>query len=128
MLRIHVSGWDLSRVRMASGPDALWETILSFHRLRDRRASAVFGEWRAETRPKLSGEVRLLSAIVPQRGYFPDFLTPSQENSEPLGLDAGMEAVRATSPERVRAELAVLDAQRAPGGRQPARRARLDAL
>ncbi|WP_199563818.1 MULTISPECIES: ArsR/SmtB family transcription factor [unclassified Streptomyces] len=128
MLRIHVSGWDLSRVRMASGPDALWETILSFHRLRDRRASAVFGEWRAETRPKLSGEVRLLSAIVPQRGYFPDFLTPSQENSEPLGLDAGMEAVRATSPERLRAELAVLDAQRAPDARQPARRARLDAL
>ncbi|PZT74977.1 transcriptional regulator [Streptomyces sp. AC1-42W] len=39
-----------------------------------------------------------------------------------------MEAVRATSPERLRAELAVLDAQRAPDARQPARRARLDAL
>ncbi|MFJ7630037.1 helix-turn-helix domain-containing protein [Streptomyces sp. NPDC097595] len=108
MLRIHVSGWDLSRVRMASGPDALWETILSFHRLRDRRASAVFGKWRTETRPRLSGEVRLLSAVVPQRGYFPDFLTPSQESAEPLGPDAGMEAVRATPPERLSAEIALL--------------------
>ncbi|MFE7573813.1 helix-turn-helix domain-containing protein [Streptomyces sp. NPDC057521] len=122
MLRIHVSGWDLSRVRMASGPDALWETILSFHRLRDRRASAVFGKWRTETRPRLSGEVRLLSAVVPQRGYFPDFLTPSQESAEPLGLDAGMEAVRATPPERLSAEIALLGD---PGTR---RAARLDPL
>ncbi|MEV5601990.1 helix-turn-helix domain-containing protein [Streptomyces sp. NPDC052299] len=122
MLRIHVSGWDLSRVRMASGPDALWETILSFHRLRDRRASAVFGKWRTETRPRLSGEVRLLSAVVPQRGYFPDFLTPSQESAEPLGLDAGMEAVRATPPARLRAEIALLGD---PGAR---RAARLDPL
>ncbi|MGC4946107.1 helix-turn-helix domain-containing protein [Streptomyces sp. DT224] len=118
MLRIHVSGWDLSRVRMASGPDPLWETILSFHRLRDRRASTVFGKWRTETRPRLSGEVRLLSAVVPQRGYFPDFLTPSQENSDPLGLEAGMEAVRATPPDRLRAEIALLDD---PGARRAAR-------
>ncbi|WP_191134128.1 ArsR/SmtB family transcription factor [Streptomyces sp. col6] len=128
MLRIHVSGWDLSRVRMAAGPDALWETILSFHRLRDRRASAVFGKWRSETRPRLSGEVRLLSAVVPQRGYFPDFLTPSQENAEPLGLDAGMEAVRATPPERLRAEIAVLEESGPPGARRAARRARLEPL
>ncbi|MFJ2275113.1 ArsR/SmtB family transcription factor [Streptomyces sp. NPDC087866] len=128
MLRIHVSGWDLSRVRMAAGPDALWETILSFHRLRDRRASAVFGKWRSETRPRLSGEVRLLSAVVPQRGYFPDFLTPSQESAEPLGLDAGMEAVRATPPERLRAEIAVLEESGPPGARRTARRARLEPL
>lgn len=113
---------------MAAGPDALWETILSFHRLRDRRASAVFGKWRSETRPRLSGEVRLLSAVVPQRGYFPDFLTPSQESAEPLGLDAGMEAVRATPPERLRAEIAVLEESGPPGARRTARRARLEPL
>ncbi|MEU3228098.1 helix-turn-helix domain-containing protein [Streptomyces sp. NPDC006976] len=128
MLRIHVSGWDLSKVRMAAGPDALWETILSFHRLRDRRASAVFGKWRTETRPRLSGEVRLLSAVVPPRGYFPDFLTPSQESAEPLALDAGMEAVRATPPERLRAEIAMVDDRTAPGARRTARRARLEPL
>ncbi|WNI24891.1 helix-turn-helix domain-containing protein [Streptomyces sp. ITFR-16] len=129
MLRIHVSGWDLSKVRMASGPDALWETILSFHRLRDRRASAVFGKWRAETRPRLNAEVRLLSAVVPPRGYFPDFLTPSQESADPLDFTAGMEALRATSPERLKAEMAVLGAGGTAGARAAApRRAARPAL
>ncbi|MGW9132120.1 ArsR/SmtB family transcription factor [Streptomyces sp. NPDC055681] len=116
MLRIHVSGMDLSRVRMATRPDALWETILSFHRLRDRRASTVFGKWRTETRPRLNGETRLLAALVPPRGYFPDFLTPSREGSEPHGFDAGMEALRDTPPERLHAELGLLRADcREPG-------------
>ncbi|MEU9089234.1 ArsR/SmtB family transcription factor [Streptomyces sp. NPDC087901] len=122
MLRIHVSGWDLSKVRMATGPDALWETILSFHRLRDRRASTVFGKWRSETRPRLNNEVRLLSAVVPPRGYFPDFLTPSQEGAEPMDFTTGMEALRDTPPERLQAELAVLGAQEAAGGRGAVRR------
>ncbi|WP_393057942.1 ArsR/SmtB family transcription factor [Streptomyces sp. LN549] len=123
MLRIHVSGWDLSKVRMATGPDALWETILSFHRLRDRRASTVFGKWRSETRPRLNSEVRLLSAVVPPRGYFPDFLTPSQEGAEPMDFTTGMEALRDTPPERLQAELAILGAQGPAGGRGAARRA-----
>ncbi|WEH33269.1 helix-turn-helix domain-containing protein [Streptomyces sp. AM 4-1-1] len=108
MLRIHFTGVDLSKVRMAARPDALWETILSFHRLRDRRASTVFGDWRTETRPRLNGETRLLAAIVPQRGYFPDFLTPTQGNGEPFGLDAGMEALRDTPPERLHRELSLV--------------------
>ncbi|MGW6226748.1 hypothetical protein ACWFQT_06520, partial [Cellulosimicrobium cellulans] len=62
--------------------------ILSFHRLRDRRASTVFGKWRTESRARLNGEAQLLAAVVPPRGYFPDFLTPSQEAAEPFGLDA----------------------------------------
>lgn len=123
MLRIHVSGWDLSKVRMATGPDALWETILSFHRLRDRRASLVFGKWRSEARARLHGEVRLLSSVVPPRGYFPDFLTPSEEGAEPMDFTTGTEALRDTPPERLRAELAVLGAQAAAGGRAASRRA-----
>ncbi|MEU9618054.1 MULTISPECIES: helix-turn-helix domain-containing protein [unclassified Streptomyces] len=112
MLRIHMSGADLSKVRMATRPDALWETILSFHRLRDRRGSTVFGKWRTETRPRLNGEVRLLAAVIPPRGYFPDFLTPSQKSSEPYGFDAGMEVLRGTPSGRIRAELALLAAER----------------
>ncbi|WP_406395460.1 ArsR/SmtB family transcription factor [Streptomyces sp. NBC_00887] len=132
MLRIHVSGEDLSRVRMAARPDAMWETILSFHRLRDRRGSTVFGKWRSESRTRLNGETHLLSAVVPPRGYFPDFLTPTQEVAEPFGLDAGMEAMRDTPVERLHGELALLAGnrprpQRSPGGgRTPA--ALLDAL
>ncbi|MFJ8748650.1 ArsR/SmtB family transcription factor [Streptomyces sp. NPDC102441] len=108
MLRIHMSGADLSRVRMATRPDAMWETILSLHRLRDRRGSTVFGKWRRESRARLNGEVRLLSAVVPPRGYFPDFLTPSGGGAEPFGLDAGMEALRDTPEDRIRQEIGLL--------------------
>ncbi|MFJ4837302.1 ArsR/SmtB family transcription factor [Streptomyces sp. NPDC088746] len=108
MLRIHVSGVDLSRVRMATRPDAMWETVLSFHRLRDRRGSTVFGKWRKESRTRLNGEARLLSAVVPPRGYFPDFLTPAGPGAEPFALDAGMEALRDTPADRIREELGLL--------------------
>ncbi|WP_327349876.1 helix-turn-helix domain-containing protein [Streptomyces sp. NBC_01321] len=117
MLRIHLSGVDLSKVRMATRPDALWETVLSFHRLRDRRGPAVFGKWRTETRPRLNSEVRLLSAVIPPRGYFPDFLTPSQESGEPYGIDAGIQALRDTPPGRIRTELALLAAGRRESAR-----------
>ncbi|GHA92444.1 Helix-turn-helix domain protein [Streptomyces sp. ADI97-07] len=86
----------------------MWETILSFHRLRDRRGSSVFGKWRTESRTRLNGEARLLSAVVPLRGYFPDFLTPSQEGAEPFGLDVGMEALRDTPADRLHGDLALL--------------------
>ncbi|WP_326697385.1 helix-turn-helix domain-containing protein [Streptomyces sp. NBC_01754] len=125
MLRIHMSGEDLSRVRMATRPDAMWETVLSFHRLRDRRGSTVFGKWRTESRARLNGEARLLSAVVPLRGYFPDFLTPSREGAEPFGFDAGVEALRDTPADRLHGELALLAVnarrQRQPGGRPATR-------
>ncbi|MFE4366964.1 ArsR/SmtB family transcription factor [Streptomyces sp. NPDC056835] len=109
MLRIHFTGKDLGGVRMAAGPDPLWETILSFHRIRDRRGPLAYGEWRRETRTRLNGETSLLSALVPQRGYFPDFLTPAQGRlGFDTGLEAGLEALRATPQERIRAELALL--------------------
>ncbi|MEE1753397.1 ArsR/SmtB family transcription factor [Streptomyces sp. SP18CS02] len=111
MLRIHFTGGDLAGVRMAARPDVLWETILSFHRLRDRRGAQLYGEWRSETRARLNGEPRLLGALVPARGYFPDFLTPP-EGLE--GIDVALEAVRATPPARLHTELGLLAASR-PG-------------
>ncbi|WP_455359333.1 ArsR/SmtB family transcription factor [Streptomyces sp. SYSU K21746] len=125
MLRIHFTGVDLARVRMAGRPDALWETILSFHRIRDRRGAMVFGEWRRETRARLNGETRLLAALIPARGYFPDFLTPTEGLH---GVDTALEAVRGTSRERLRSELSLLAAGRhlpgwlralSEGGAQP---------
>ncbi|MFJ3903557.1 ArsR/SmtB family transcription factor [Streptomyces sp. NPDC090025] len=109
MLRIHFTGNDLAGVRMAAQPDVLWETILSFHRLRDRRGSVIYGEWRSEARIRLGGETRMLAALVPSRGYFPDFLTPPQGI---LGLDEGLDAIRATPEERLRTELSLIGAVR----------------
>ncbi|SCF77748.1 MULTISPECIES: winged helix-turn-helix domain-containing protein [unclassified Streptomyces] len=113
MLRIHFTGKDLGGVRMAAGPDPLWETILSFHRIRDRRGPLLFGEWRKETRTRLKGETVPISALVPRRGYFPDFLTPIEGRA---GFETGLDALRATPPERVRAELALLAVGRAGAG------------
>jgi DNA-binding transcriptional ArsR family regulator len=109
VLRIHFTGADLAGVRMAARPDALWETILSFHRLRDRRGALVYGEWRSETRTRLNGETRLLGALVPARGYFPDFLTPPEGLD---GLDTALEALRATPPARIHTELSLLAGER----------------
>ncbi|MFE5485226.1 ArsR/SmtB family transcription factor [Streptomyces sp. NPDC056527] len=116
MLRIHFTANDLAGVRMAARPDVLWETILSFHRLRDRRGSVVYGEWRSDTRTRLNGETRLLAALVPSRGYFPDFLTPSQGVH---GLDEGLQAIHATPQARLRRELSLLGVDRAGGRTVP---------
>lgn len=118
MLRIHFNADDLAKVRMAARPDALWESILSFHRLRDRRGALTFGEWRSEARARLKGETRLLAQLVPPRGYFPDFLTPPEGRD---GLDAGLEALRATAPARLHTELALAVAHRSPLRVLPAR-------
>ncbi|MFC5720130.1 ArsR/SmtB family transcription factor [Streptomyces gamaensis] len=102
MLRVHFTGLDLARLRLAGDPDALWETVLSLHRLRDKQGESIFGDWRAETRGRLNGETRLLAPLVPPRGYFPDFLTPPEAG---LGLDAGLQALRETPGDRVHREL-----------------------
>ncbi|MFD3756487.1 helix-turn-helix domain-containing protein [Streptomyces sp. NPDC058622] len=112
MLRIHFTGVDLARVRMAGRPDALWETILSFHRLRDRRDARLFGEWRTETRSRLNSETRMLGMLIPGRGYFPDFLTPVEGQ---YGWDMGLDALRGIRPERMRHEVLLLGAGTAPG-------------
>jgi DNA-binding transcriptional ArsR family regulator len=49
-----------------------------------------------------------LLAVVPPRGYVPDFLTPEAAAE---GIGPGVEAIMATRPERLRAELAPIAAQ-----------------
>ncbi|MES4901803.1 MULTISPECIES: helix-turn-helix domain-containing protein [unclassified Streptomyces] len=113
MLRVHFGELDLARLRMAIRPDALWETVLSFHRLREHRAATVYGEWRSLARNRLNGEARLLAPLIPSRGYFPDFLTPVEGG---MGCDSGMEALRATPQARLHTEISRLPAAaRLPG-------------
>ena len=111
MLRIYFTAEDLGRTRVAAAPDPLWETVLSVQRLLARDNDSVFDGWRhqvrsAFTQPSLLDQLRLLLPLLPPRGYFPDFLTPTSGSQ---GLRAGIEAILSTPKQRLRAELELLD-------------------
>ncbi|WTY09376.1 winged helix-turn-helix domain-containing protein [Streptomyces canus] len=76
LLRVHFTTEDVAHVRVAPAPDPLWEITNSFQLLTIQEASLVFGEWRRLVRPWVQRTGRLLAALLPPRGYSPDFLTP----------------------------------------------------
>ncbi|MEU8827646.1 ArsR family transcriptional regulator [Streptomyces sp. NPDC048636] len=105
MLRIHFTGQDLGLTRVAAGPVPMWETMLSLHSLRQQNQGLVPARWRRSVGPKLPRSTGLLTALVPTRGYFPDFLTPA----DPLyDLDEGLDAVLSTPRARLRRDLSLL--------------------
>jgi DNA-binding transcriptional ArsR family regulator len=106
VLRIHLTAEDLARIRLAERPDPMWETVLSFIRLRDRRAPHVHGPWRDEVRRRLTVLPATLRYLIPGAGYFPDFLNPPEAQD---GWEPGLEALRATPARRLGADLALLD-------------------
>jgi DNA-binding transcriptional ArsR family regulator len=121
MLHVHFTEADLARTRVATAPDPMWETLMATHRLAERgRPAPCFLAWHERARAALTacGLVRatrlLLSVAPPLASYFPDFLTPS-EGAE--GLEAGLEALCATPPDRVRRE--VMLTVRTAGVRRP---------
>ncbi|MDL4774696.1 MULTISPECIES: helix-turn-helix domain-containing protein [Thermomonosporaceae] len=123
MLRVHFTGEDLVRTRVAETPDPLWETVLSLHMLRARYGTAVFGEWRLRVRAELrrtglSEPVKeLLFPLTPDAAYFPDFMTPAEGL---LGLDEGIAAVLDTPARSLRVQIGRL---RFTDGVPPAMRA-----
>lgn len=76
MLRVHFTADDLARVRVAAAPDPLWEITNSFQALAGQDAPLLFGDWRRLVRARLRPAHALLAALLPARGYTPDFLTP----------------------------------------------------
>ncbi|GGX93312.1 ArsR/SmtB family transcription factor [Streptomyces fructofermentans] len=117
-LRVHFTADDLSRVRVARGPDAMWEIVLSASQLARTEGRAVFGPWRAQTRTRLRGlpgpQSRLIRYLAPPVGDFPDFLTPPQTAPD---LASGIEATLSTPRRRLRQDLAVLPGP--PGWARP---------
>ncbi|UED88166.1 ArsR/SmtB family transcription factor [Streptomyces profundus] len=106
MLRFHLTDADLARIRVATAPDPLWETVLGIQQLPNRRSHA-FHTWRGQareelTRRNLGGPIRLMNSAAPAASYFPDFLTPPEAQD---GLTTGLEALRATPPSRLNQEL-----------------------
>ncbi|MFD4676752.1 ArsR family transcriptional regulator [Lentzea sp. NPDC058450] len=109
MLRVHFTAEDLARVRVAAGPDPMWEILLSLHVLRQRSATPVFGAWRAAAKATLPDDTRWLMQLAPPVGYSPDFLTPTAGS---CAVDAGIDAVLSTPVESLRADLEQLDCPR----------------
>ncbi|GAB7051002.1 ArsR/SmtB family transcription factor [Catenuloplanes indicus] len=105
MLRIHFTTDDLARVRLAPGPDPLWETLLSAHTLGSRAAGGIFGDWARWARPRLPADARLLFQLAPPVGYSADFLTPAGGS---VRLDDGIDTVLHTQRHRLRTDLAQL--------------------
>ncbi|WP_163506600.1 winged helix-turn-helix domain-containing protein [Fodinicola acaciae] len=108
---------DLQRVRLAAGPDPMWEMVLSLHRARDAAQPARLADWRRRVRrdaprtPENQAALANLFTLVPVTGRFPDFLTPA-----PLTTDweAGCEAIASLSGRRLRTDLALAFAHREP--------------
>lgn len=110
MLKIVFSGEDIARTRVAPAADPVWELILSLHLLQGRSRDPVMAGWRREVSRKLRADVtfsqlRLLFALNPPTGYFPDFLTPYDGMN---GFEAGLEAVRSTPTALLQRDLTLL--------------------
>ncbi|MEU0130782.1 winged helix-turn-helix domain-containing protein [Streptomyces sp. NPDC006289] len=106
MLRVHFTSEDLARVRVAPGPDFLWEITNSVQTLQRRDGERVFGAWRRWARPRLSGGRTLLAGLLPPRGYSPDFLTPTA--GDRTTLQAALDVLMSTPHPRLRTDLTQL--------------------
>ncbi|AXB45112.1 ArsR/SmtB family transcription factor [Amycolatopsis albispora] len=115
MLRIHLSSADLGRVRVARQPDELWNVALGLQRLRAAEGPSALGGWRTWAGERVARTpggreaVHRLATVLPTRGYFPDFLTPTRGEAT---LDDGLRTLLETPAERVEAELRLLGDQR----------------
>ncbi|ULR54251.1 ArsR/SmtB family transcription factor [Streptomyces deccanensis] len=112
MLRFHFTPEDLTKVRVATEPHALWEIAVSLHRLQTREGRWAYAPWFRDARAALRRAgleqtvKSFLLPLFPRAGYFPDFLTPPEGTQ---GLHAGLDAVLATPDARVDGEVQLLD-------------------
>ena len=82
MVRFVFSVEDLARTRFAVSP--LWELERSLVALRDPSHAALHLPWLRSLSGRLAGiELERAVALMPERGYTPDFLFPPP--SGPLG-------------------------------------------
>ncbi|MFD3941694.1 DUF5937 family protein [Streptomyces sp. NPDC058579] len=113
------SAADLAQTRFAVSP--MWEVITSFRLLREATDPPLHRRWAAQVRPRVSGaglDSGWLAALVPGHGFLADFLNPTPTTPFPT-LAAELDAIRATPPEQVLADLDVLASKETAEG--PAR-------
>src|SRR3954452_9419944 len=75
MIRFLLGADDLARSRFAISP--LMELQMSLTALREPERYAMHAPWIARARPRLAVlDLRVLEALVPLRGWLPDFAAP----------------------------------------------------
>jgi DNA-binding transcriptional ArsR family regulator len=94
---------DLLHTRFAISP--LFELQASVSAVRDPGVHSVHLPWVRAARERLAGfDYAMLDALLPDRGYAPDFFAPPPRTPLPDVADE-LERVRATDPAQVRREL-----------------------
>ncbi len=111
MLRIHFTAQDLTRTRLLTAADPLWEVMLSHFLLHEPTTPVYLRPWLQRLREDpgrlavIRPAVHSLAGLAPQGPYFPDFLTPAQAS---YGLRSGLEAVASTPRRQLCHELNLL--------------------
>ncbi|MFH8987861.1 ArsR/SmtB family transcription factor [Streptomyces sp. NPDC017940] len=111
VLRIHFTGADLGRTKLAPGPLPAWETVLSLHRLQRGDGGLPYARWRREARAALPRAFGALASLVPPQGYFPDFLTPAAPAAR---LEEAVDLVLSSPRAALRRDLTALAQDRRP--------------
>lgn len=112
-MRIHFNDVDLSRTRLVSQIDHMWEIVSSIQVLQHCDGGLFFDRWRGRVREyvradgRLRGVLGILMDLAPHAAYFPDFLTPVDDFDD---VEAAFEAVLSTPRTRLRAEIMLLGA------------------
>ncbi|MFI6318760.1 ArsR/SmtB family transcription factor [Nonomuraea sp. NPDC050556] len=95
----------------------MWEILSGASLLSSSDGGWLFDTWRRGTGRRATQEFPMLRRLAPPRGYMADFLTPTRSTGD---LEEGIDAVLATSRERLRIDMGRLDAERRlPGWARP---------
>jgi hypothetical protein len=108
MLRIHFTGEDLARTRVAAHPEVGVELLFSLLTLIDRGRAPGLSHWRRGLRGRLDRNASLLFDLCGD-AYLPDFLVPLTPGGDPQET---IDAIRSTSRTQLRADIAGLASHR----------------
>ena len=109
MVRFVFSVEDLARTRFAISP--MFELVRSLMALRDPSHAAIQLPWLRSISGRLHGlDLERAIALLPPRGFTPDFLTPPP--SGPVGsIEDDLATLRATRAAQIRSEMEVFSSQ-----------------
>lgn len=110
MLRIHFSGADLMRTRVAPTLGPLAETLFAARLLQRGDGGGPFDGWRRQTPPPSPHHTGLLGPLFGASGYPLDLFTLTGRASS---MEEGLDALLAAPPSHLRSELDTIATQRA---------------